>query len=53
MSKEDAIRTAAEQAQKAIDSEAARYAEFKAMDALKMMDQQIEKNSTSPQPVIN
>jgi hypothetical protein len=53
LSKEDAARTAAEQTQKAIESEAARYAEFKAMDALKMMDQQIEKNSTSPQPVIN
>jgi hypothetical protein len=53
LSKEDAARTAAEQTQKAIESEAARYAEFKAMDALKMMDQQLERNSTSPQPVIN
>jgi hypothetical protein len=53
LSKEDASKTAAEQAQRAIESEAARYAEFKAMDALKMMDQQLEKNSTSPQPVIN
>ncbi|MDR2049243.1 MAG: hypothetical protein LBP69_07285 [Treponema sp.] len=53
LSKEDAARTAAAEAQKAIESEAARYAEFKAMDALKMMDQQLEKNSTSPQPVIN
>ena len=52
MSKADAAKTAADQAQKAIDSEAARYAEFKAMDALKMMDQQLEKNPTSPQPVI-
>jgi hypothetical protein len=53
MSKEDAAKTAAAESQKAIESEAARYAEFKAMDALKMMDQQLEKNSTSPQPVIN
>ncbi|MDR0404014.1 MAG: hypothetical protein LBH35_10565 [Treponema sp.] len=53
LSKEDAAKTAADQAQKAIESEAARYAEFKAMDALRMMDQQIDKNSTSPQPVIN
>ena len=53
LSKEDAAKTAAAEAQKAIESEAARYAEFKAMDALKMMDQQLEKNSTSPQPVIN
>ena len=52
MSKADAAKTAAEQAQKAIESEAARYAEFKAMDALKMMEMQLEKNSTSPQPVI-
>jgi len=52
MSKADAAKTAADQAQKAIESEAARYAEFKAMDALKMMDQQLEKNPTSPQPVI-
>ena len=42
---------AAKETQKAIDSEAARYAEFKAMDALRMMDMQLEKNSTSPDPV--
>ncbi|MDR2142918.1 MAG: hypothetical protein LBP29_00940 [Treponema sp.] len=53
LSKADAARTTADQAQKAIDSESARYAEFKAMDALKMMEQQIDRNSTSPQPVIN
>ncbi|MDR2144247.1 MAG: hypothetical protein LBP29_07750 [Treponema sp.] len=53
LSKADAAKTTAEQAQKAIDSEAARYAEFKAMDALKMMEQQLDKNSTSPQPVRN
>jgi hypothetical protein len=47
LSKEDA----AANIQKAIESEAARYAEFKAMDALKMMDQQLEKNPQSPQPV--
>ena len=35
----------------AVDSEAARYAEFKAMDALRMMDMQLEKNPTSPIPV--
>jgi hypothetical protein len=52
MSKADAARTTANEAEKAIESEAARYAEFKAMDALKMMDMQLEKNSTSPQPVI-
>ena len=52
MSKADAARLAANEAQKAVDSEAARYAEFKAMDALKMMDQQLQKNSTLPQPVM-
>ena len=52
MSKADAAKSAAAEVQKAIDSEAARYAEFKAMDALKMMDMQLQKNSTMPQPVI-
>jgi len=51
MSKDDAARSVADMTQRAIDSEAARYAEFKAMDALKMMDMQIEKNSPSPIPV--
>jgi len=52
MAKSDAARGVASETQKAIDSEAARYAEFKAMDALKMMEMQLEKNSTFPQPVI-
>ena len=52
MSKADAARSAANETQKAVDSEAARYAEFKAMDALKMMEMQLNRNSTSPQPVI-
>ena len=52
MNKADAAKTAADQAQKAIENEGSRYAEFKAMDALKMMDQQFDKISTSPQPVI-
>jgi hypothetical protein len=51
MSKDDAARNAADQILKAVESEAARYAEFKAMDALKMMDQQLEKNHPAPQPV--
>jgi hypothetical protein len=42
---------AAASIQKAIDSEAACYAEFKAMEALKMMDQQLEKNRPLPLPV--
>jgi hypothetical protein len=52
MSKADAAAAAAAQAQKAIENEASRYAEFKAMDALKMMESQLDKNSTSPQPVL-
>jgi hypothetical protein len=52
MSKSDAAKTAAEQASKAIESEAARYAEFKAMDALKMMDSALDKYSSDPQPVM-
>lgn len=53
MNKADAAKSVADSTQKAIDSEAARYAEFKAMDALKMMDMQLQKTSTSPQPVMN
>lgn len=49
VSKDDA---ALNSIQKAIDSEAARYAEFKAMEALKMMDSQIEKSPPFSVPVI-
>jgi hypothetical protein len=35
-----------------IDSEAARYSEFKAMDALKLMDAQLAKKNDKPVPVI-
>ena len=51
MSKDDAARNAADQILKAVESEAARYAEFKAMDALKMLDRQLEKNHPAPDPV--
>jgi hypothetical protein len=51
MSRDDAAKNAADQILKAVESEAARYAEFKAMDALKMMDQQLEKSQPAPQPV--
>jgi hypothetical protein len=51
MSKEDAARNAEDQILKAVESEAARYAEFKAMEALKLMDQQLEKNHPAPLPV--
>jgi hypothetical protein len=45
--KSDAARTAAA----IIDSEAARYAEFKALEALKMMDAQLSKSAIPPVPV--
>jgi hypothetical protein len=45
--KADAARVAAS----VIDSEAARYAEFKALEALKMMDTQLSKSTIPPIPV--
>lgn len=51
VSKADASKTIDDMTQKAIDSEAGRYAEFKAMEAAKMMDQALQKNPQSPQPV--
>jgi hypothetical protein len=51
MSKADAAQNLAGGLQKAIDSEAARYAEFKAMEALKMLDRELDKNHPLPQPV--
>ncbi|MDR1108217.1 MAG: LPP20 family lipoprotein [Spirochaetaceae bacterium] len=45
--KADAARTAAG----IIDNEAARYAEFKAMEALKMMDAQLAQKNDKPIPV--
>ena len=53
MAKADAARVAAGEAQRAIDSDAARFAEFKAMDALKQMEHQLQNNPMSPQPVRN
>lgn len=45
--KADAAKAAAD----IVENEASRYAEFKAMDALKMMDAQLAKNETKPEPV--
>jgi cbb3-type cytochrome oxidase subunit 3 len=42
---------AAQAAAGIIDSEAARYAEFKSMEALKMMDAQLAKKNDKPVPV--
>ena len=53
VSKADAARTAADEVARAVDSDEARFAEFKAMDALRMMEMQIQRNPTSPQPVRN
>ncbi|MDR3171768.1 MAG: hypothetical protein LBU17_09110 [Treponema sp.] len=47
LKKADAAKSAAG----IIETEAARYAEFKAMDALKMMDAQLEKTDIKPEPV--
>ncbi|MDR2258136.1 MAG: LPP20 family lipoprotein [Treponema sp.] len=47
LKKSDAAKAAAD----IIDSEAARYSEFKAMEALKMMDAQLAKKNDKPVPV--
>ena len=51
ISKADAAAAAAGEAMRVVDSEEARFAEFKAMDALRMMEAQLQRNPTSPQPV--
>jgi hypothetical protein len=48
-SKPEAAQTAA----KAIDSESAKYAEFKAKEARGLMDQQLSRTDTKPEPVTN
>ncbi|MCL2602739.1 MAG: hypothetical protein FWD91_08005 [Treponema sp.] len=53
MSKTDASRVAADEVARAIDSDAARFAEWKSMNALEQMDRQLQNNQTSPQPVRN
>jgi hypothetical protein len=47
LKKADAAQAAAD----IIDSEAARYAEFKAMDALRLMDAQLAEKNGRPTPV--
>jgi hypothetical protein len=47
LKKADAARAAAD----IIDSEAARYSEFKAMEALKLMDAQLAKKNDKPVPL--
>jgi hypothetical protein len=52
MSKADAAKSVAAEVNKVVENEASRYAEFKAMDALKMMDAELDKYSSKPEPVI-
>ncbi|MDR1586685.1 MAG: hypothetical protein LBS57_04435 [Treponema sp.] len=52
MLKADAAKSVAAEVDKLVESEASRYAEFKAMDALKMMDAELDKYSSQPDPVI-
>ncbi|MDR3335204.1 MAG: hypothetical protein LBT13_10035 [Treponema sp.] len=47
LSKADAAKVGAD----IVDSEASKYAEFKAMDALKMMEAQLSKTDIKPEPV--
>jgi hypothetical protein len=50
-SKSDAAKAASSAMKGVIDNEAARYAEFKTMDALRLMDDQLDKISTKPEVV--
>jgi hypothetical protein len=52
MSKAEAAKSVAAEVDKLVESEASRYAEFKAMDALKMMDSALGEYSSKPAPVI-
>jgi leucyl aminopeptidase (aminopeptidase T) len=52
MSKADAAKLAGSEVGKVVENEASRYAEFKAMDALKMMDAELDKYTSKPEPVI-
>jgi hypothetical protein len=52
MSKADAARSVSSEVDKLVESEASRYAEFKAMDALKMMDAELDNYTSKPEPVI-
>ncbi|MDR0387695.1 MAG: LPP20 family lipoprotein [Treponema sp.] len=52
-SKTDAARFAAGSIQNVVDNEAARYAEFKAMEAAKMMDDQLSKYRSDPNKTIS
>jgi hypothetical protein len=52
MAKADAAKAVAGEIDKLVESEASRYAEFKAMDALKMMQDELATYNSKPEPVI-
>ncbi|MDR1863002.1 MAG: LPP20 family lipoprotein [Treponema sp.] len=52
MTKADASKSVASEVNKVVESEASRYAEFKAMDAQKMMEAGLDKYSSQPEPLI-
>jgi hypothetical protein len=52
LAKADVSRSLAADLNKAVESEASRYAEFKADEALKLMDAELNKYSSNPEPVI-
>jgi len=51
MNKADASRAAAEEIARAVDSDAAAFAQWRAMDALNRMDDHLARNPTTPEPV--
>jgi hypothetical protein len=51
-SKADAAKFAADSIKNVVDNEAARYAEFKAMDAARMMDEQLSKYKSDPNKTV-
>ena len=53
MNKVDASMAAADEITRAIDSDAAAFAQWRAMDALNRMDDQLSRNPPSPEPVRN
>jgi len=53
MNKADAARAAADEIARAVDSDAAAFAQWRAMDALNRMDEQLARTPTTPEPVRN
>jgi hypothetical protein len=52
LSKSDAAASVALEVNKVVANEASRYAAFKAMDALKMMNAELDKYNSRPEPII-